>query len=35
MYEGGKKNYTGLKILKILTNINPLYVPFAIDLLLE
>jgi hypothetical protein len=30
-----KHIYTGLKILKIRTNINPLYVSFAIDLLLE
>jgi hypothetical protein len=30
-----KNIYTGLKILKMLTNINPLYVKFVIDLLLE
>jgi hypothetical protein len=30
-----KNIYTGLKILKILTNINPLYVSFVINLLLE
>jgi hypothetical protein len=30
-----KNIYTGLKILKILTNMNPLYKSFAIDLLLE
>ena len=30
-----KNIYTGLKILNMLTNINPLYVSFAIYLLLE
>jgi hypothetical protein len=30
-----KNIYTGLKILKILTNINLSYVSFVIDLLLE
>ena len=30
-----KNIYTGLKILKMLTNINPFYVSFAIDLLLK
>ncbi len=29
------KDYAGLKILKMLTNINPFYVSFAMDLLLE